>query len=281
MSETLDNKSPIRHYLRRWVIYSQNVLRELILRFPRNGILYWFCKCYVDYYKGENDTNMFRNGEARFLKKHLKRCGSDIVVFDVGANRGEWSEIILGINPKAKIHCFEPGNQTFRELGNKGFPANVVCNNFALGSRSGVQKLVLYGETSKYNSFFPRYDKESKSYQEVVVNTIDDYCKQHRIAQIDYLKVDVEGSEFDVLRGAVEILSSHRIGIIQFEYGTTFLDAGIFLKDMYQFAANFDYEVYKILLRGLSPVNGYRRKLENFHYSNYVLISKDNVSLIS
>lgn len=214
---------------------------------------------------------MYRNGEVRFLKQHLSQYDTEVVLFDVGANRGEWSEVVLDINPDAIIHCFEPGNFTFEKLIGKGFPSNVVCNNFALGSRSGTRKLVVYGKTSKHNSFYPQYDKEPEAYQEISVETIDDYCKQHDIAWIDYLKIDVEGGELDVLQGAESMLSARNIGVVQFEYGARYLDAGVFLKDILEWVATFGYEVYKLLPRGWLHKIRYSQQLENFRYANYVL----------
>lgn len=249
-------------------------LRQVISRIPRNGVLYWLCRRYADYYNGEGDTNMHRNGEVFFLENYLPRT-TGVVVFDVGANKGEWTDVVLRFNPRAEVHCFEPCSSTFEKLIGRGFPPNVVCNNFALGSRSMVRQLYVYRETSNFNSFYPQHGKEPRAYQEAWVETIDGYCDQHAITQIEYLKIDVEGGEFDVLQGAAGMLSARRIHIVQFEYGPTYLDAGVFLKDVLQFVADFNYDVYKLLPCGLLPVTDYYQQLENFRHSNYVLMLRD------
>ena len=64
---------------------------------PMNGFIYRFCKRYVDYYKGENNSDMLSNGELRFLKCVLPKCK---IVFDVGANIGKWTYLAKNINPK-------------------------------------------------------------------------------------------------------------------------------------------------------------------------------------
>jgi FkbM family methyltransferase len=250
-------------------------LRRLLRRrrslVPRSRTLYRLCKRYVDDYNGDNNCDMYANGELHFARSILREK-VDAVAFDVGANRGEWSAAILEINPSIQVHCFEPCGSAFRKLMARDLPGKVVRNNFGLSSRPGVQKMFIFGNAHTKNSLHPRLDRESKAHEEVRLETLVDYCVQHDISAVHYLKVDVEGHELDVLLGAKEMLAEQRIHIVQFEYGEAYVAAGVLLKDVVEFMADFDYDLYKLMPRGLILIGGYDTKLENFLNSNYVLV---------
>jgi len=222
---------------------------------------------------------MHTNGELLCLGENLPR-GADAVVFDVGANVGDWCKAVLDINPQAQVHCFEPSSFAFERLIGRNFPANVVCNNIGLSSSSSVQRLALFGWKSYYNSLYPdrRFGIEPERYEEVWLETLTNYCERHSIGRIDYLKIDVEGHELDVLQGAAEMLLERRIRTVQFEYCEAYIAAGVFLRDVVDFVAQFDYDLYKVLSRGVLPVREWHPKLENFRYSNYALLlrNRDN-----
>ena len=97
----------------------------------RSDLLYRFCRKIVNRHDGDNDGDMHTNGELTLMRRHLPSAG---VVFDVGANVGEWTAVAVGINPRASYHCFEPSPATFAVLAKRGFPANVRLNNFGLSS---------------------------------------------------------------------------------------------------------------------------------------------------
>lgn len=148
---------------RKWL---KRLARRGLYIIPRNRVLYRICKRYVDDYNGQNNCDMFTNGEIRFLRQVLCRHPG-VVVFDVGANRGQWSEAVLSLNPLAQIHCFEPCTSTFKLLTRRGFPSNLICNNLGLASRSSIQQLHVFGEGHGQNSLYPRYDKEPQTTESV------------------------------------------------------------------------------------------------------------------
>ena len=253
----------------------QRLRRRLVYSIPRSRLLYRSCSRYVNSYNGEFDYDIRTNGELHTLKKHLP-TGPETVVLDVGANVGDWCEAVLSIAPHAQTHCFEPCSTTFQQLVSKGLPPSVVCNNLGLSSCPSMQQLAVF-RSSRRNSLYSgsRFGEEPKAYEKVRMETLTGYCRNRGIATIDYLKIDVEGHELDVLQGATEMLSEHRIRIIQFEYTISYVFAGIFLRDILEFISNFDYDVYKILPRRLLAIQEYHKSLETFHYSNYLLKLKD------
>jgi len=250
--------------------------RRLFDLIPANHQLYHFCKRYVDFYSGENNQNMLTNGELRFMRQVLPQCN---VVFDVGANIGDWTALALRINPQLTIHCFEPGWATYQHLLAREFPSSVTCNDLGLGSRAEQRTLYVFEDGAGINSLYRRSGLESfglttQRYEEAVqLATLDEYCRKLDIQTIDYLKVDVEGHELEVFEGATHMLENGQIMRIQFEYGGACIDARVLLKDLFESLQKFGYTLHKIYPRELRRVEQYDQRFENFQYQNWVAIS--------
>jgi FkbM family methyltransferase len=252
-------------------------LGKLVDALPANSLLYRFCIRYVNHYNGENNDDMRSNGELRWLRKVLPQCS---IVFDVGANIGEWTALALNINPHLQVHCFEPSATTFRRLqvrhqGQRG----VTLNNFGLSAAPGEMTLWVFADCAGINSLYKRQGLEDgfalaeQQYGETVrLETLDAYCERLGVRQIDLLKVDVEGHELMVLKGAAQILAQGRLQRIQFEYGGTYIDARILLKDMFELLTSYGYRLHKIYPHALRPVDRYDQRLENFQYQNWVAL---------
>ena len=246
--------------------------------------LYSFCQSYVNHYRGENNCDIHTNGELRLLQQVLPTCR---VVFDVGANVGNWAALALTINPGITIHCFEPSQATFRRLLERGFPANVICLNFGLGAAAEERTLYVFEAASGLNSLYERHGLENgwglqtQQHKEIVhLDTLDRYCESAGVNMIDFLKVDVEGHELHVLEGSRRMLQEGRIGIVQFEYGGCNIDARILLKDLFDFFSPLPYVLYKIHPHRLQRVDRYDQRLENFQYQNWVAVHSDRLRIV-
>lgn len=207
---------------------------------------------------------------------------SSQTVFDVGANVGEWAAQALSIQPKLNLHCFEPSRATFLRLLAKAFPPDVACNNFGLGSGREKKTLYVFENGAGINSLYRRQGLEDgwglmpqQLTETIWLDTIDHYCQEHGVRDIDFLKVDVEGHELAVFRGASQMLAQGRIRTIQFEYGGCNIDAGVLLKDFFTFFRPFAYTFYKIYPQELRRVERYDQRFENFQYQNWALIHRD------
>lgn len=241
-------------------------------------LLYRFCKRMVDRHDGDNNADMVRNGELPLMREVLP---SAAVVFDVGAHVGEWTSRALAINPKAAYHCFEPSTDSYEVLVKTGFPGNVTLNHCGLGNAEGLVPLFLYRDRSGENSLYDRSGVGAVAYgQETVrIETLDGYCERNGIHRIDFAKLDVEGHELSVLKGGRSLLRQGGIRVIQFEYGGTYIDARVFLKDVWDYvgAVNPNYAFYKIYPAGLRLVPTYEQTLETFQYSNWVATNDDSL----
>ena len=248
--------------------------RQLFRNIPKMKFLYILCQKYVDDYRGEQNSDMHTNGELNFLKRNIGKFNN---LFDVGANKGEWTRFILSLNKDVEIHCFEPSIYTFKKLKENNFPKNVICNNFGLNSKKETRDLFVFGDGSGGNSLYKRYGikQEAQKKEKVILDTLENYCLEKNIKDIDFIKIDTEGNEFEVLKGMKSLLKENKIKVIQFEYGGCNLDARVFLKDIFDFFKDFDYKIYKIFPNKIELIKNYRQDLDNFRYANYLAIQKN------
>jgi len=250
----------------------RSIAKRLAALLPvRNDLLYRLARKIVNLHDGDNDIDMRTNGELRFMREQLRDAR---VVFDAGANVGDWTAAALEINAHARYHCFEPSRATFARLAARAFPPNVIRNDFGLSDRAGEARLHVFYEGCGANSLYARVGTEDtpKETELVRLETIDDYCARHAIDEIDFLKLDLEGHELAAMRGAARMLREHRIRVVQFEYGDTYIDAGTHLKDVYSLADSVGgYAIHKLFPRGTRRME-YRQTLETHLYSNWAMM---------
>jgi FkbM family methyltransferase len=127
------------------------------------------------------------------------------VIVDVGAHYGETAQRMVSRFPSARLHCFEPMPESFRRLCRAVEGLDVVCVQAALGDEVGTATMGA-GASSLTSGF-----AASGPGIEVAVQTLDAYVHRSAIASIGLLKVDVEGYEPAVLRGASGLLQAGRI----------------------------------------------------------------------
>src|SRR6185295_8952682 len=143
------------------------------------------------------------SGETRIVHQRVPRNGAP-VVFDVGANNGDWSATVLKTNKLAKIHAFEPQRSLAAHIA-ATYP-EIAVNNLAVGESAGELGLYDYADhpgsqhASLLKGVIDTIHGGTPRVTKVAVVTLDDYCREHRVDHIDFLKIDVEGFELAVLR---------------------------------------------------------------------------------
>jgi len=173
------------------------------------------------------------------IKRRIQR--SDPIIFDVGANTGQTIERFKKNLPKANIYSFEPSPRPYLELHHNAKKySGVKTFQLALGAKSG--ELTLYeNSSSDMNSFLEMGEGGSGSIvgQSIVnVKTIDEFCLENNINYIDILKIDAQGFDFEVIKGATRMLRSGNIRQLYFE---------IIFSEMYKNVPRFS-EIYDFLL---------------------------------
>jgi FkbM family methyltransferase len=174
------------------------------------------------------------------------------VVFDVGANEGQFTDMIDAELPDASVHLFEPQATLLPTLEEKyGNDPHRTVNGYALADDDAETTLHYDERGSSLASMSERdldhVDITFDKTEAVQTRTLDGYCDEHDIDWIDYLKIDVEGHELDVLDGAAGMIEAGAIGYITFEFGGSNVDTRTFFRDYYTFFEERGYDVYRIL----------------------------------
>jgi FkbM family methyltransferase len=135
-----------------------------------------------------------------------------VTLFDVGANIGQTVDTFLRTFPECRIYSFEPSPLIFETLKAKfGRDARCHLENLALGDQVGTLPFQVTKDHSVNDSLLePAWDAKAKTVM-VPVSTLDENCQQHRIETIDYLKIDTQGYDLNVLRGSSRMLTEKRI----------------------------------------------------------------------
>ncbi len=145
------------------------------------------------------------------------------VLFDVGANVGQTRKYFRFHVPDAKIYSFEPVQTTFQQLQKSAAgDTNCVLENKALGDEAGEKTIRLFdGDMTVLNSLRDDVMNNAANAREetIRIDTLDHYCSVNQIQQVDLLKIDTEGFEINVLKGAEQMLQSGRISFVYCETG--------------------------------------------------------------
>lgn len=174
-------------------------------------------------------------------KKIIKK--NKVIIFDVGSNEGQSIYKFKKNFKNCEIHAFEPMKEAFFIMSEKFKKfENITLNQFALGEK--IQERYLYENNifSEISSFY-KINKSKKKLRSssiknlVKIKTIDNYCKKKKIKFIDYLKIDVQGFEKNVLSGAKGMLRNNKIKLIEVE---------IIFQNFYENVSSF-YDIEEIL----------------------------------
>lgn len=156
--------------------------------------------------------------------RHIINPKNVSIVFDVGANVGQSAKKFRTIYPNARILCFEPVSSTYQELKRRVSKyERIETFNLAFGNTECLKSIHINPDpTSTVNSFINEFTPGMT--EMVKVQTLDDFCIENNIEKIDLLKIDVEGYEVEVLKGADRMLSNNRVKSLYLEAAPRFND---------------------------------------------------------
>jgi FkbM family methyltransferase len=205
------------------------------------------------------------NGEMWLLDTLAPRLG---VFVDVGANVGEWTAALLERAPKARGVLVEAGPEAAERLRTRfGDRVDVVAA--AAGDQEGVATFWEEEGAGERSSLLPGFSDEAVE-RSVPMTTVDALAASFGLDQIDLLKVDVEGFDARVIRGASGLLEKRRIGALQFEYNRPWISAGDTLLGTIRELEALGYRTSLLTSRGLTNVDP--QWGEFFDYANLVAL---------
>lgn len=150
----------------------------------------------------------------------------DMVIFDVGAHFGNVTEVFRRMWPKSMIYCFEPEPEGIDELNRRfqGKDDRVTVVPAALGRRCETRPFHVGGQRKEMSSLYPRPKDGRRYYRHqldeiirVPVLTVDAFLEEEPVDHVNLIKVDVQGAEKDVIKGAAGALSEQKIDLVYME----------------------------------------------------------------
>lgn len=238
------------------IIASIKTVFEFISNIPFLGKNLNSLSCiYSEVYSGFS-YDFRKNGELAIIKALPSIVGaSKPVIFDVGANVGDWTNLLKQFLPNADVHCFEISPKTFANLKkNTAQLSDIHLNNFGLSDKEGEMVFTDFGENNGGNTLvgnpsFCHRDNAQKS--SAILTTGDAYVSKNNVQRIDFLKMDVEGWEYFVLKGFGEFLDPKNISVMQFEYGYAHADVHTLMRDFYNLLAPKGYAIGRLCKNGV------------------------------
>lgn len=141
------------------------------------------------------------------------------ILFDVGANVGDKTVEMRRAYPQATIYAFEPSPKTFESLRDrlKGDSAIHPVHTAVSHQEHDAAPFHITADHSVNDSLLAPVSHREQGVTMVPVTTLDAFCASRVIDQIDWLKIDTQGSDVDVLRGADQLLKDRRIRLVTAE----------------------------------------------------------------
>ncbi len=237
--------------------------------------------------RGYSPNSAKINGEE-LLQKQLIEKFADIteklVVFDVGANIGDWTWNFLDVSSKSntqqnfEIHAFEPVPSTFEALQDRITKHNlhekVELISKALSNKEGTTDMYFFGDLAGTNSLHPGATKLEQNSIKINTTTLNNYCINNNIEIIHFLKCDTEGHDVEVINGAKKLFEEQRVMALQFEYNHTWVYSRHYLKDIFDLFKDSSYLVGKITPKYIELYKEWHQELERFFEGNYIILHK-------
>jgi FkbM family methyltransferase len=220
------------------------------------------------------------NGELTVLKK-LSSI-KPTVIFDGGANVGNYCFLANEIMPECTIYAFEPVDATYQQLlKNIHNIQHIVPVKKGLFKENCASVINLFN-SDEHSSLYDIQGLKTVSNQTQQIELIcgDDFMKENNITSIDLLKLDVEGAEFDALIGFKNAIRKGSIKMVQFEYGYINISTKNLLLDFYNFFEENGYIVGKVFPK-LVEFRSYAFKFEDFIGPNFIAVKKTEVELVN
>lgn len=156
------------------------------------------------------------NYEPAVTHAILNYCRPGWTGMDVGAHLGYFSMLIAQtMSATGRCVVFEPhtGNANrIQQVIDKNNLQNLLLERIALGERSGVSLFAMHDNASmgRLDHLVPVADREVFStFGEIEVTSLDDYMDRELLEKVNFIKVDIEGAEWDFIRGAIRTIEKH------------------------------------------------------------------------
>ncbi|HKH93424.1 MAG TPA: FkbM family methyltransferase [Gemmatimonadaceae bacterium] len=223
------------------------------------------------------------SGERAALRKILASASAQSgspVVLDVGANVGDFSRQVKAAAPSARVFAFEPHPAIFPRTQAAAKASGFEAIHAGCGGERGHLTLYDYSDAragsqhaSLYQGVIEGLHGAPAAAHDVEIVTVDDFLRERSIEHVLLLKIDTEGHEASVLRGARRAIGEGRIDFVQFEFNAMNLESRTFFRDLVELLPNF--RLHRLLPDGWAPLPYSPLTCELFAYQNVVAVRND------
>jgi len=210
------------------------------------------------------------NNDCHVFVSHLRE---GMTVMDVGANLGLYSLLISrAVGPSGKVYAFEPVPEIFARLKEHialNNATNVIPVPIALSDEKGIMKMSVKGGES---SLFRRVSDE---FVEVQVERLDDFVEREGIKRVDAVKIDAEGAELKVIRGADKTIRCNKPILMVEIHPATLQAAGTTPEELFETIVSYGYDAFVIRHGKAIPTDKVIepwRYPYGFRFDNYLFI---------
>lgn len=199
----------------------------------------------------EQDTNLLLQ---RFIRPGM-------ITVEAGAHIGSETLLMAAmVGAHGKVYAFEPNPVVKKRLDinirfNR-FEQRIISSGTALGESNGTVSFYVKEEHIPNQGLSSKYKFDEDVTQiEVTQQTLDDWFVSNGVERIDFLKMDVQGAEIDILKGGSEVITRFRPAIFAEAAPSTQSDSRQSLEDLYDILSVYGYRVYHIGKNGeLQPI---------------------------
>lgn len=238
------------------LFFARNLYRVTTLIFGKNKRLIKRNGLYFEADLGEGlDLSLFLFGN---FQKHVAanpyiHLPQDGIIFDIGANVGIMSLQFAKSVPQGTVYAFEPTDYAYKKLKknlwlNKEISNIITIQSFVSRQSTRNHQIKAYSswkvDGNKADNTHPVHGGTAMPADNVPAISLDDFCANEKISRLDFIKIDTDGHEIDVLMGADGCISKFRPKII-FEVGLYIMkEHGISFSDYWDYFAPINYELF-------------------------------------
>jgi FkbM family methyltransferase len=203
------------------------------------------------------------------------------VFADIGANVGDWTALVREHSPTAEGILFEPSTGALERLRARFDSASGLdIVDAAVGAEQGEAEFFEEPDAGEASSMVPGHTGPGSTTRRVRVTTLDAELARRGAERVDLVKIDAEGYDYEVLRGALGALRDQRLGVIQFEYNRPWARAGATLAGAIALLEGCGYDTFLLRGEGLRKID-HEFYGEFFDYANFVALSPSAASLLT
>jgi FkbM family methyltransferase len=221
-----------------------------------------------------------KNGEIALMNAVAP---SSKCFIDVGANVGAWAKAFLErMRSEGVGIAVEPSEQARARLCGALAPMAPRVHIIAAAAGDTEGSIDFYSEPNagETSSVVPGFSNAKSERIQVELTTVDRLAERFGVGHIDFMKIDAEGYDLHVIRGASGLLRRQAVDVVQFEYNAPWALAGSTLGACIALLSGWGYEVFLLKGDGLHRFR-YAKHGEYFGYSNFAAVAPAAHSRVS